>query len=308
MISSTICLLGAEMTLRLKNARMDNYDVEMWRYSNKLKNKVSDPVLDFDHQLNKEAILQNVRIRINNWGLRGKKIQLSNKDVRRILFLGGSITLGWGVEEEDTMTAQLGKMFLENGYEVEVLNAGIGNYNTKRYVSRFLNRLSDLRPNDIVVHYFLRDAEELKPAKANILLKNSQLALTLWLAYNRTFRSTGEESIIDHYRKVYDVRSAGYIDMRNNLKRLAEYSKKEGINIYLLMTPDIHNLKDYKFSYIHKQIKEIAVKQGYIFIDSLPKFIGRDSRTLFAMPGDPHPNKIGHKLMAELIFKALIRE
>ena len=45
---------------------MDNYDIEMWRYSNLLKRKSKNIIMDFEHQKNKTAKLQKVDIRINN--------------------------------------------------------------------------------------------------------------------------------------------------------------------------------------------------------------------------------------------------
>ena len=38
-ITLVLCLLAAEAFLRIKNGAMDNYDIEMWRYANELKQK-----------------------------------------------------------------------------------------------------------------------------------------------------------------------------------------------------------------------------------------------------------------------------
>mgnify|MGYP001327417221 CR=1 FL=1 len=40
-----------------------------------------------------------------------------------------------------------------------VLNSGVGNHNTTRYVENFFTNHAHLNPTDIVVHYFLNDAE-----------------------------------------------------------------------------------------------------------------------------------------------------
>ena len=82
------------------------------------------------------------------------------------LFLGGSITLGWGVREEDTLTGRLQAMFTDHGESVQVLNAGISKYNAVAAWERFLTQLRELKPSDIVVQYFLRDAETLETDKA----------------------------------------------------------------------------------------------------------------------------------------------
>ena len=115
-------------------------------------------------------------IRTNEWGLRGGAVPPRKPDTRRILFLGGSITLGWGVQEEDTISERVQRMFAEHGQRVEVLNGGIGNYNAERYVERFFTELAGLEPTDIVVQYFLRDAEHLDPGGGNFFLRHSELA------------------------------------------------------------------------------------------------------------------------------------
>src|SRR5215213_1952970 len=118
-------LLLGEGILRVKNSSMTNYDIEMWRYARELKVKTSDPSLDFVHLKNKSAVLQNVEIRLNEWGLRGDPVPPAGPDKRRILFLGASTTLGWGVREEDTVEKRLEKMLAAAGQPVEVLNAGV---------------------------------------------------------------------------------------------------------------------------------------------------------------------------------------
>ena len=206
---------------------MNNYDIEMWRYSNLLKRKSPNEIMDFEHKKNKKATLQNTEIRINNWGLRGSDISEFKTAKRRILFLGGSITLGWGVEEKYVLTSKLQKMFDDVGFDAEVLNAGIGNYNASRYVTRYFRNLKKLKPTDIVINYFLRDAENLLPAKPNFLLKRSQVAVTLWTAYNRLFYKQGEKSLEEHYKNVYKANNLGFINMKKQLGILANYAKKK---------------------------------------------------------------------------------
>jgi lysophospholipase L1-like esterase len=306
-ISVALCLIGAEIILRVKNASMTNYDIEMWRYANELKQRSLDPTLDFDHLRSKSALLQNTEIRVNEWGLRGPPVEPLPPDGRRILFLGGSITLGWGVREDKTVEARLERMLHDHGDQAQVLNGGVGNYNTERYVSRFFKELSGLNPTDIVVQYFLRDAEDLEPGRGNFLLRHSELAVTLWIASHRLFDKSGEHVLEEHYRKVYDPSQRGFVIMREKLKELADYANAHGIRIYLAMTPDVHNLIDYKFGYIHDIMREIAANDGYTYIDLLPAMRGRPPQELFAMPGDPHPNALGHQLMAEAIFPVIAK-
>ena len=304
-VSLFAALVGGEIVLRLKNRAMNNYDIEMWRYAQELKVKSENPEIDFDHVKSKSALLQNVDIRINEWGLRGGPVPALPNDARRILFLGGSITLGWGVTEADTIAEQVQSKFAARGDNVQVLNGGVGNYNTQRYVSRYFDELAALQPTDIVVQYFLRDAEELPPGGGNVFLRNSQLAVTLWIAYHRLFDRSGEASLVDHYRAVYQPSAHGFVEMQKQLAKLAAYAKQNNVRLFLAMTPDVHNLTDYKFGFVHEIMRGVGTQLGFTYVDLLPALAGRSPEQLWAMPGDPHPNALGHHLMADTLFPAL---
>jgi len=305
LLSFGVALAAAEVMLRVKNSSMKTYDIEMWRYAKELKVKSPDPHLDFDHRRSASATLQSVTIRLNDWGLRNGPLEPVAPNGRRILFLGGSIALGWGVHEEQTVEARLEQRLRAAGEHVQVLNGGVGNYNADRYVSRFFKELTGLRPTDIVVHYFLRDAEDLEPGNGNVLLRNSELAVTMWIAYHRLVDRSGEQSLVVHYRGVYAPDAPGFVLMQTRLKELADYATLHHIRIFLAMTPDVHNLVDYKFEFVHETMKKIAEADGYTYVDLLPAMRGRPPEELFAMPGDPHPNALGHQLMADALFPVI---
>ena len=297
-----------EAVVRLKNNSMKNYDIEMWRYAKELKVRSGDPILGHEHIKNASALLQSVTIRTNEWGLRGAPVPAPRSGQRRILVLGASITLGWGVPEEETMTGRLQQRFNRDGTDVVVMNAGIGNYNAERYVELFLTKLKDLEVTDIVIHYFLRDAEVLDVPGGNWLLRNSELAVTLWEVRSRYLGSTGEKSLLDHYRKVYAPDAPGLAAMKKALKRLGDYAHGHGINLYLAMVPDVHNLENYQLGFAHQIVKQTATTLGYKYIDLLPYFGTLAPKDVWAMPGDPHPNALGHQLMADALYPLLTAE
>jgi hypothetical protein len=301
-ISVVVALLIAEGIVRVKNGSMNNYNIEMWRYARELKVRSDDPALDFDHLKNKSAVLQNVEIRLNEWGLRGDPVTPASPDIRRILFLGGSATLGWGVREDETVERQLEKLLAAAGVRAQVLNAGIGNYNTERYVSRFFKELTPLAPTDIVVQYFMRDAEELPSSRGNVFMRNSELAVTLWIAYTRMLDRFGDNDLVARYRKLYDPGQPGFAVMEQELKKLAQYARERGIRLYFMMIPDVHDLVDYKFTFVHDIMRNFAKENGYAYVDMLPVMTGLRPQEIWAMPGDPHPNAFAHKLMAEAIL------
>jgi lysophospholipase L1-like esterase len=304
-LSLSLCLGAAEAVLRIKNASMQNYDIEMWRYAQLLKRRSDNPLLGHEHVPSTSAVLQSVEIRTNEYGLRGGPVPPPHAGQRRILFLGSSVTLGWGVPEDETTTGRLQKMFVADGQDVVVLNAGIGNYNAARTVERFLTQLQDLEPTDIVVHAFVRDAEVLDAGGGNWLLRNSQLAVVLWSALQRRMAGTGMQNLEEHYRKLYDPETPGYLAMARAFDRLTAYATKHNVRVYMAMVPDIHNLQDYQLAFVHDAMKENARKQGYRYLDLYPAFASIKAEDVWAMPGDPHPNRLGHQKMAEALYPFL---
>lgn len=305
LISIVVCLGVAEVALRLKNLSGENYDIEMWRYSLELKQESDDKGLGHQHIPSTSAVLQNIDIRLNDLGLRGEAIRSTESASRRVLVLGSSITLGWGVPEPETMTVRMANLFREDGKDVEVLNGGVGNYNTARYINWFLSDLISTKPSDIVVHYFINDAEALDAGGGNFLLRHSQLAVTLWIAANRLFGDSGESSLVDHYRNVYEPNAPGYKAMLQAMDKLKSYADANNVRVTLAMVPDVHNLTDYPFGFIHERMSQVAAERGFEFVDLYPGFQGMTPEKIWSMPGDPHPNALGHEIMAKALYAAL---
>ena len=298
-----IIVISLELLLIMKNSSMSNYDIEMWKYSKKLKTKSNFDVLGHEHKKSTKAILQSVEISLNNYGLRHYKNITKEHDLnKRILMLGSSITLGWGVDQSNTFSSKLEKKLKKNDLKVEVLNAGIGNYNTERYVNLFFLKLKELKPTDIIVNYFINDIEILKTPKENLLLKNSQLAATIYNIIQKYRQNKGLDSLSNYYKKLYDINSINVEILRKSLTKLSNLAKNEKINLYLTMMPDTFNLENYKFVYVHKLIEEISKELNYKFIDLYPIFKGKSKNEIWVKYNDPHPNEQSHEAIANEIY------
>jgi lysophospholipase L1-like esterase len=290
-----------------------NYDIEMWKYSKELKKISSDPILGHEHIPNKKAILQNTEISINSRGMRGPEPLgpelISKEGIHRVLILGSSITLGWGVDYDKTYPELLqGQLNSESPQspKYEVLNAGIGNYNTQREVELFLRRLTDLKPDMIILSYFVNDAEIIPPPSNNYLLKNSQLAVMLWSRLGQLKTAFGfNKNLLEHYKSVYQEDYQGWQTVKHSFALLQDYAQKHGIKVIVTMIPDIHVLKPYPFDFIHDKVKTLALESGFLYLDFLDSFKSADPHGLWAMPGDPHPNAFGHELMAKQLYDFL---
>jgi lysophospholipase L1-like esterase len=299
----TVMVLG-EVLLRVKHMDQMSYSVEMWRYAKELKIPVTDPNLGHVHIPNSSAELQNVSISINSQGMRGPEPAVNDPDGLRILLLGSSITLGWGVAEESILRARLQERL---GGRVEVLNAGVGNYNAERYVTLYRKRLQQLKPDIIIVHYFVNDAEILPPPAGNWLMRNSQMALMLWQAMvNLTVGRSDLKGLEAHYHDIYAESSEGRKRMKAALLELDQLAGDSGARVVLAMMPDIHNLSPYPFGFVHEHMRGIAERLNWTFVDLYQGFKDvKDPHALFAIPGDPHPNARGHAIMADILVPVL---
>lgn len=305
-IALTVSFAAAEGLLRLKNASMKDYDIEMWRYARELKFASPLGILGHEHVPEAKAILQSVEIRTNAWGLRGGPVsETPAPNTRRILMLGSSVALGWGVAEDKVLTSLLQKKFEGDGKNVEVLNAGIGNYNAERYIERFLQRLTPLKPTDLLIHAFVRDGEPLEQGGGNILLRNSQLVATIWTVAIQTLQPSRDGGLVAHYHRIYSPDSPALARMKAEFAKLASYARQNNIRVTMAMMPDTHDLNNYPLGFVHDIFAEIARDNGFTYIDLLSALKGLAPAEIWAMPGDPHPNARGHALMADAIYPVL---
>ena len=108
-LSIIFCIIFFEFFLIIKNKISPNYDVEMWKYSKYLKEKHPNKKISHIHKKNTSAILQNIEIRTNEYGMRGSSITNQNKTDfdQAIMVLGSSVALGWGVKEEYIFSSKL---------------------------------------------------------------------------------------------------------------------------------------------------------------------------------------------------------
>ena len=74
------------------------FDLEMWKYARDVKQLSADPLLAHEHAPNRVAVLMGVDFQTNSKGLRDREFSYDRQPgTLRILMLGNSLTVGWGV-------------------------------------------------------------------------------------------------------------------------------------------------------------------------------------------------------------------
>jgi hypothetical protein len=104
-----------------------------------VKRLSADPLIAYEHAPNRAAVLMGVDFRTNSKGLRDREFAYDRKPgTLRVLMLGDSLTVGWGMSVEQTFSKRIEKSFAADGVDAEVINTGVGNHNTIQEVEYFL--------------------------------------------------------------------------------------------------------------------------------------------------------------------------
>src|SRR5262249_46076707 len=137
-----VVLYGAvEVAVRLFVDTGMNFNIEMWKYARDVKQRSGDPLIGHEHRPHAQAFLMGVDVETNSEGHRDRELPIERQPgVGRVVMLGDSFIEGWGVPFEDTISKRLEKLFDKAGEKVEVMNTGVGNYNTVMEVEAFLTR------------------------------------------------------------------------------------------------------------------------------------------------------------------------
>jgi len=95
-------------------------------------------------------------LKINSQGFRGPEPS-SNPSTHRVIVLGDSIAFGNNLPLEDTFSFLLQQRLVSQGRDLEILNFGIGGYDTLQEVSLLEIRGLKYHPDLVVVTYCLND-------------------------------------------------------------------------------------------------------------------------------------------------------
>ena len=110
---------------------------------------------------------------------------MKNKNEYRIIYLGSSITMGWGVPFDSVFTSLLEEKMNKNNNNIyyNIINAGIGNYNTEMESIYLDMNIASLHPDQVFLHYFINDAEILNQSENHYLVKMRKKCQTKKLKY-----------------------------------------------------------------------------------------------------------------------------
>lgn len=297
---------AGEILLRVWFRFATSYDVEMTRYANELKVAAADPRIGHVHRPNRRLRLMDVTVETNSDGLRDREYPVARTGARRIVFLGDSLTFGWGVEKRETFEQRLEEA-LSAVHPTEVLNFGAGNYNTEQQVALFMEKGLKYRPDGVVVFYFINDAEPTPHRSSWAFLGRSRLVTLLWSRGKAlASRSSAARSWRAYYAGLYREGQPGWEATKRAFLRLRDVCRERSIRLQVVFLPELHDPARYPFREEHRKVAEFLGRNGVESLDLAPSFASIAApRRLWVAPDDAHPNAAAHALIAKHLIPYL---
>lgn len=295
-----------EVALRAYLSRHIFFDVEMSRYALTLKLDSENPLVGHHHRPSAEARLMGVSVRTNADGFRDDEYPVPKSERRRIIFLGDSLTLGWGVEQEQTF-AHLLEARLDALRPTEVINLGVGNYNTTQEVNLFIDKGAKYQPDQVVLFYFINDAEPVPQKSRFPGLGHSRLVTFYWsrLKALRARLSPGT-GFAEYYAALYRDGAEGWAHSAAALLELKQQSLARGFELRVVLLPELHDLVNYPFRREHAVVMDFLRANEIRALDLAPAFANEhDPHSLWVSLDDAHPNARAHQLIADYALNFL---
>jgi hypothetical protein len=287
----------------------------MVKYAKALKMRDPQGEVSHVHRPSSRATLMGVDVSLNAQGDRGPELAPARDSLRkRVLVLGSSITMGWGVPFPQTFTATTERLLNESRpfgprYSFELVNGGIGNYNTVFQHVLFRRQMPVVKPDMVVLHYFISDVQPRTMGRDNFILKHSYLAAFLFDRWSQVKLRFGGEyvDLFTFYDRLYADDSPAWAATRQHIKAMHDEAARAGAPFVIVITPDIHDLSPgTPYAKLYQKVETAFAGLGIPTVNTfgaLQQQFGRDVSTLWIQPDDPHPNAKGHAVMADVLYR-----
>ena len=238
---------------------------------------------------NRELLARNgIAIRTNRFGMRDNEPaeQKSNSPCR-IAVIGDSYTLGLGVREEETYAKVLENVLRESRAAAqcpfEVLNFGVVGYSSSDESLVLKYRVVDFDPHVVVIGYVLNDPE-IDPTAQTL---HRYYAPHPWWRRFRVFRLPGEAKTnwdVDHlgggdyYKYLHAPGEPNWQSVVDAFADIRQVAAQHHIKVLLVIFPELtvrfkgKPWSEYPYGAIHRQVAELAEKNGFDVLDLLTAF------------------------------------
>jgi lysophospholipase L1-like esterase len=302
---------------------------------------VTDRELGFIHLPNQKGWIDEGLVTINALGFRGKEAVIPKpRGYFRIMALGDSTTVGWGVHDHETYPVQLEKLLVRTfpGLPVEVINCGVSGYSTE-HEAKVLKKFAPVLDPDLVLLGFSwndlpygglnpdseRVARPGDPAKApgeifriveansrlNLALRHSRAlyALSRIKLWMQVTMGQGPSELLWERALLQGEKSVAIDNawrrVEAGLKDIKSVADAYGLPLVIAVIPFRAQVAgEYPNAQYQTKLRQIGERVGVPVVDPLPRFRLRRDRSdeLFIQYDPIHPGASGYKIVAESLL------
>jgi hypothetical protein len=242
----------------------------------------------------------------NKFGFRSKEFKKTGKK-KKVIGLGDSVMMGWGIEQSSHFLSQL-----EKELPIEFYNLGVVGYNTRQELLTLKKYIDMINPSCIVFLFVANDSYPNWNRYQKLPVNSySYLFNLLQVMFKK---------IVIKDKKLYTLKRLNNLErkysLENELSELIKFVKNKNINMITLLDSR-YQIKEFS----HDMIERKMVKHGIKTLDLFKELRSKEPHKKFLLGphskdehntkllignGDGHPNKHWHLKVKELV-RPLVR-
>lgn len=283
----------------------------------------SIPGLVYEMSPNRQIMRNGVLLKTNQYGMRDDEpVSQKSDSPCRVAALGDSYTFGWRVTQEEAYPKVLERLLRESplasACHFEVLNFGVMGYSSFEEALLLKYRAVNFDARVVILGYVLNDPETdpIQPLHARFtkphwwqyfnVLRLVARAESRWEVYRLGGGDYTKYLHAPGQRKWQSVIEA-FSDIR-------EVTSRRNVKVIIVIFPEVlgkfkgRPWTEYPYRDIHKQVSDLALKNGFRVVDLLDAFSQYPNSEVVFGYGDDHPRRLGHQVAAQEIEKELLAE
>lgn len=256
---------------------------------------------------------------LNSMGLRDKEYPFDHESYR-IIIMGDSFTYGLGLKNSNSWPKKTEQYLHDKGYNnIEILNGGIPDTNTRQQVAFFNKYTCDYKPDMVIIGFIINDCGELCSNCGAVKLKHQLDAIAnsakqrfglyafnyirfAYLKYKLT------NATVKEYSMPYEKETEPFQQCKRAFLDFKELSQKNNFELIVVIYPMLVQLnKNYPFNSIHRKMEAFFKEAGIEAYDLTQEFYGYRDTDLWINYVDSHPNKKANEIVAKKIVEIITK-
>lgn len=297
---------------------VDPLGISYFRESTRYQlDKLADPDMYFKHRPLLTRRYQGVEVATNAMGLRERPLGPKRPGELRILFLGDSVTFGWGVPVETAFPRRVESLLSESLHRpVLTVNSGVGGYNTAQEWGFLRTRGDEVAPDAVVLLYVVNDIVPNTPpfdpwSQVSLRGKSVPDAVRVLLGKSWLYRlflfstkKSGEAA-----PETLNSNDPGVKESMQGLRDIASWCRARSLPFVLFFYRESDSSHPGARTGIQeallREVGAVGASEGFPVEDVKPFWGNVTMRGVTNSVVDAHPNAKGHELIAAGMAKAL---